>query len=72
MAVTNINGSYSTPHSKNAWAFPATEGAWRKVQGLSTDGVSNTFLLLALARANGKTANVFTDATTNEITAVYL
>ena len=72
MAVTDINSTYSTPKSKNAWAYLASEGAWRKLRGTSTDGVTNTFLLLALARANSKTANVTVDAASNEITAVYL
>ncbi len=71
MVSTTINSTYSTPSSKNAWAWPASEAGWRRVKGTSTDGVTNTFLLLALARANSKTANVTVDAS-NEITAVYL
>ncbi len=71
MASTDVQLTYATPSSKNAWAYPADAGAWRKVKGTSTDGVTNTFLLLALARANGKKATVNVDAS-NEITSVYL
>lgn len=67
----NINRVYATPHNKNAWAHLASGNAWRKVKGISDDGVSNTFLLLALARANSKQAHVTVDGS-NEITAVYL
>lgn len=70
--ATTVNSTYATPHSKNAWAHTADAGGWRKIKGTSEDGVTNTFLLLALARANNKSATVNYDAGTNEITAVYL
>lgn len=67
----NINQTYSTPHSMNAWAhLPSPSSGWRKVKPLSGDGVTNTFLLLALAKATGKQAHVTVDGG-NEITAVY-
>jgi hypothetical protein len=69
MPWMNINTTYSTPHSTNAWANLPGIG-WRKVKPLSTDGVTNTFLLLALAKATSKQANVNQDAA-NEITSVY-
>jgi hypothetical protein len=65
----NIEQTYSTPHSMNAWARLPGQGH-RKVKPIATDGVTNTFLLLALARATNKQAHVTTDAA-NEITAVY-
>lgn len=70
MAWMNITTTYSTPHSMNAWADLPGQG-WRKVKPLSTDGVTNSFLLLALAKATGKQAFVGVDAA-NEITSVYL
>ncbi|HKJ12338.1 MAG TPA: hypothetical protein VJ976_08120 [Ornithinimicrobium sp.] len=70
MTNTAINSVFATPHSKNAWAYPASESSWRKIKGNSTDGVSNTFLLLALARAHNRSANV--TIASNEITEVYL
>ncbi len=66
----NINQTYCTPHSKNAWAHLPSAG-WRKVQQTSNDGVTNTFLLLALAKATEKQAHVTVDGS-NQITAVYL
>jgi hypothetical protein len=68
---TAINRVYATPHSKNGWAHLAAENAWRKVKPISTDGVTNTVLLLALARANSKNVSVTKDGA-NQITAVYL
>ncbi len=68
---TTINQVYTTPHSKNAWAHLASDNAWRKVKTISDDGVTNTVLLLALARANSKKANVSKDGS-GLITAVYL
>jgi hypothetical protein len=68
----NINQTYSTPASKNAWAhLPSPTSGWRKLKGTSNDGVTNTFLLLALAKATSKQAHVTVDGS-NEITAVYL
>jgi len=66
----NINQTYSTPHSMNSWASLPNQG-FRKVKPIAADGVTNTFLLLALARATGKQAHVTVDGA-NEITAVYL
>ena len=67
----NINQTYSTPGSKNAWAhLPSPSAGWRKIKGSSNDGVTNTFMLLALAKASAKQAHVTVDSS-NEITAVY-
>ncbi|MEO5982934.1 MAG: M12 family metallopeptidase [Pedococcus sp.] len=59
---------YATPHSKNAWAYLAGNG-WRKVDGTSTDGVTNTFAVLAAARANGRKVHATFDG--SNITKVY-
>jgi hypothetical protein len=69
MPWMNIDLTYSSPNSMNAWASLAGQG-WRKVKPVSTDGVTNTFLLLALARATNKQAHPDVDGA-NEITAVY-
>jgi hypothetical protein len=66
----NINQTYASPNSMNAHAHLPNQG-WRKVKPVSTDGVTNTFLLLALAKATSKQAYVTTDSS-NQITAVYL
>jgi hypothetical protein len=68
---TTINQVYATPHTKNCHAHVASDNAWRKVKPISDDGVTNTHLLLALARANSKKAYVVKDGT-NQITGVYL
>lgn len=67
----NINRTYATPHTMNAWGhLPSPSAGWRRVKRISTDGVTNTFLLLALAKATGKQAHVTVDGA-NEITAIY-
>lgn len=73
MAVRNttIGRIYSTPHSKNAWAWLNGTG-WRKIDGTSTDGHTNTHLALTAARDNGATVRVDTDAADQVIVAVYL
>jgi astacin len=48
-----VSQVYSTPHSKNAWAYLAGLG-WRRVHSNATDGVTNTFALLATSRAFGR------------------
>lgn len=49
-----VNMVYATPHSKNAWALFAGVPGWRRVKETSPDGVTNTFAVLAAARANGR------------------
>lgn len=53
---------YATPHSMNAWAWLSGHG-WRKIQPTSTDGVTNTLVLLAAARAKGRLVHVNFDGT---------
>ncbi len=69
MPWTNINQTYATPQHKNAWAHLANVNAWRRVNPDQPDGVTNVFLLLALARATNRQANVNTDAANNIINA---
>ena len=63
---------FCSPHSKNAWAYIDTIG-WRKVQGLSTDGVTNMFLVLVAARTSGiaVTGTLSSAASNAEITILY-
>lgn len=70
MAWTNIDQTYTTPQHKNAWAHLANVGAWRRVKPDQPDGVTNTLMLLALAKAANKQAYVNTDGA-NEIVSVY-
>ncbi|WP_158850216.1 peptidase M6 [Algibacter sp. L1A34] len=62
--------TYASPHSKNAWANIETLG-WRKIGQLSTDGVTNIFIILNVARGNNKTVTGSTDAS-NLISTLYL
>lgn len=59
-----VNRVYATTHSKNAWAhFPGL--GWRKVDASGTpDGVTDTFAVLALARATGRTVTADLDGST--------
>jgi astacin len=59
---------YATPHSKNAWANFAGFG-WRRVDPKVADGVTDTFALLATARANGRKVHAQFDGA--KIYAVY-
>ncbi len=65
-----INRTYATTASKNCWANLASTG-WRRVKPTTDSGVTNTHLLLSLARANSMQAYVTLDGS-NLITAVYL
>ncbi|MDN3667263.1 hypothetical protein ACFFU1_06500 [Algibacter miyuki] len=62
--------TYASPHSKNAWANIDTIG-WRKIGQLSTDGVTNMFMMLNVAKGNNKTVSGTIDAA-NQITLLYL
>lgn len=61
--------TFATPHSKNAWAYIDSVG-WRKVDTLTTNGVTNTFVLLNEARANNLTVRVNIDS--SKIKIAYL
>ncbi|MFT4535459.1 MAG: hypothetical protein ACI9P5_002828 [Saprospiraceae bacterium] len=62
--------TFASPHSKNAYANIATIG-WRKIGQLSTDGVTNMFIMLNAAKANNKTVSGTIDAG-NQISILYL
>lgn len=62
--------TFASPHSKNAYANIATVG-WRKIGQLSTDGVTNMFVMLNAAKANNKTVSGTIDAA-NQISILYL
>ena len=51
---------FTSPHSMNAWAYIQDNG-WRKIQTLTTDGVSNVFALLADAQASNRKVHVYVD-----------
>lgn len=59
----SVSQVYSTPHSKNAWAYLQGIG-WRKIDPNASDGVTNTLAILAIAVADGKKVTVLADGTT--------
>lgn len=66
----NVLQAFASSDSQNAWANISSLG-WRRIKTGATDGVTNLFLMLIAAKANGRTVNVFVDAT-NLITIAYL
>lgn len=62
--------TYASPHSKNAWAYIESVG-WRKIGQLSTDGVTNIYVMLNAAKANNKTVTGTIDSK-NQISILYL
>jgi len=68
---TNINQVYTSYNSQNCWAHLVGTGAWHKVLTGATDGVTNVFLILSSAKANGKQVYVVLDGSKN-ITQVYM
>lgn len=68
---TVVNQVYASHHGQNAWAHLANGNAWRKIAANTPDGVTNVFLMLVAAKANGKQAHVVLNSA-NEITDVYI
>lgn len=57
-----VSRVYATPGSRNAWAaFPGT--GWRRVHPDTPAGVTNTFAVIAAARANDRRVHVRMDGT---------
>jgi C1A family cysteine protease len=52
--------TYSSSNSKNAWAYLQGLG-WRKIEALSTDGVTNMLALFVDAEAHNRQVTVYAD-----------
>jgi hypothetical protein len=52
--------AYATPHSRNAWVSFAGFG-WRRIHPDAADGVTDTFAVLAAARATGRSVHAELD-----------
>ncbi len=65
-----VSRTYSSNDSQNSWAILSDSAAWRKVAVNDADGVTNVFLMLCAARANGNQVDVFINA--NQIERVVL
>lgn len=68
---TLIKLVYTTPDSRNCWAFAAATNKWHKVAVTSTDGATNVFLILTTAQSTGKQAYLVLDSA-GTISAAYL
>lgn len=68
---TVIGRVYSTPGTKNGWAYLNSASGWRRVDTTSADGHTNTYLALVAARGMGA-VRVDTNAADNRIVAVYV
>lgn len=65
-----VTRTYASPHSKNAWAYLHGIG-WRKVGQLTTDGATNIFMMVNIARAHNMNVSGTINAS-NQISLLYL
>lgn len=54
-----VTRTYSSHHGQNAWAIIATLGSWKKIRPNAADGVTNVFMILCAALANGRRVDVY-------------
>lgn len=55
----NVQRAYSSSHSKNSWAIISGISGWKKIRTLSSDGVTNNFIMLNSALANNRKVDVY-------------
>jgi hypothetical protein len=55
----DVLSTYTSHDSQNAWALISGIGAWKKIKTGKTDGVTNTFVALCAAKANGRKVDVY-------------
>jgi len=55
-----VLSTFTSPHSMNAWAYLQNLG-WRKIQTLTPDGVTNTFILLVDSQSFNAKVHVLVD-----------
>ncbi len=53
--------TFASPHSKNVWSYIQDLG-WRKLEQLSTDGITSMHIQLCEAQVNNKLVNVYADS----------
>ncbi|MFQ5587794.1 MAG: hypothetical protein ACE5F7_03050 [Nitrospiria bacterium] len=54
-----VNRTYSSNNGQNCWAIINTISGWKKVKTGSGDGVTNVFVALCAAKANGRPVDVY-------------
>ena len=57
-----VSRTYSSNDSQNAWAIIDTLPGWKKIRPNATDGVTNMFVILCAAKANGRRVDVYIDS----------
>ncbi len=55
----DVLGTYTSHDSQNAWALISGIGSWKKIKPGNSDGVTNTFVALCAAKANGRKVDVY-------------
>ncbi len=51
--------TFSTHHAQNCWVMISGVAGWKKVRPNAADGVTNVFIILSTALANGRNVDVF-------------
>ncbi len=54
-----VTNAYTSHHSENAWAILSGISGWKKIKTGATDGVTNVFVVLSTAKANGRPVDVY-------------
>ena len=54
-----VSRTYTSHHGQNCHAIISGLSGWKKVRTGHSDGVSNTFMTLCAARANGRPVDVY-------------
>jgi hypothetical protein len=54
-----VNRTYTSHHAQNCWAVISGIAGWKKVRPNAPDGVTNVFMVLSGARANGRPVDVY-------------
>lgn len=57
----NVTQTYTSHHSQNSWAILSGGGlsGWKQIRPNAADGVTNVFMILCAALANGRKIDVF-------------
>ena len=67
----NVLQTFCSNDTQNAWANIQDLG-WKKIKPNAADGVTNLFVMLNAAKANGRLVHVLIEDATQQITQTYL
>ena len=54
-----VTRTYTTHNGQNCWAIISGVSGWKKVKTGAADGVTNVFVALCDARANGRRVDIY-------------